>query len=150
MPQQTLPKLPTKVGEFISYLNSHPNEPVTELLQPYKAYEARLRELYAQSPEHVILKDPFVNLVPLFAGEQLDLKIRARHLDTEDEIQKSKYIMPLKDTMRKTNGSDAVVSSLKDFKHNFSVFSESSLSELDWSNVVAAGSSVLTPLLPIP
>jgi ankyrin repeat protein len=150
MSQPNLPRLPTKISDFISHLAKHPNEPVKELLQPYKLYEGRLRELYAQYPEDVTLKDRSLNLVPIFAGQQSDLKIRARNVNAEDEIQKSKYIMPLEEDIRKSNGAPAVVLSLKDFKHNFNVFSESSLSDLDWSNVVAAGSSVLTPLLPIP
>jgi ankyrin repeat protein len=42
------------------------------------------------------------------------------------------------------------VPSLKDFQHNFSIFSEQSLTEMNWDNVVVAGSAALTPLLPIP
>jgi hypothetical protein len=38
---------------------------------------------------------------------------------------------------------------MKEFKNNFNLFSESSLVDLDWSNVVAAGSSVVTSLLPV-
>jgi Ankyrin repeats (3 copies) len=150
MSQPNLPKLPTKIADFISHLSKNPNEPVAEIIQPYKSYEGHIRKLYAQNPEDVLLNDPILNLVPIFAGQQSDLKIRARDFDAEDEIQKSKYIMPLKESMRKPDGSPSVVSSLKDFRHNFNIFSESSLTELDWSNVVAAGSSVVTSLLPIP
>jgi hypothetical protein len=39
---------------------------------------------------------------------------------------------------------------LQDFQQNFNLFSESSLSDLDWNNVVAAGSAVTTALLPVP
>jgi len=58
--------------------------------------------------------------------------------------------MPLSDADRKPNGSPAVVSSFKDFQKNFNLFSESSLADLDWNNVVAAGSAVTTALLPVP
>lgn len=58
--------------------------------------------------------------------------------------------MPLKDEERKKSGSPAVVSSFKEFQKNFNLFSESSLIDLDWDNVVAAGSSVTTALLPVP
>jgi hypothetical protein len=58
--------------------------------------------------------------------------------------------MPLTDADRKTSGSPAVVSSFKDFQNNFNLFSESSLADLDWKNVVAAGSAVTTALLPVP
>ena len=51
---------------------------------------------------------------------------------------------------RRPNGSPAIVQSLKDFQQNFALFCESSLVDLDWSNVVAAGSSVVTCMLPVP
>jgi hypothetical protein len=58
--------------------------------------------------------------------------------------------MTLKDKDRKKDRSPAIVSSFKDFQQNFNLFSESSLTDLDWSNVVAAGSAVTTALLPVP
>jgi hypothetical protein len=58
--------------------------------------------------------------------------------------------MPLKDKDRKPTGAPAMVASLKQFQQNFNLFSESSLVDLDWSNVVAAGSSVTTSMLPVP
>jgi hypothetical protein len=150
MPPQALPKLPGEIGDFVSQLAKNASGSVTEILKPYKKYEAVLRVLYAQDPNNAVLKDQHVNAVPIFAGRESNLKIRARSLESESENQKSKYIMPLSVKDRRANDSPAVVSSLKDFQSNFGIFSESALSELDWSNVVAAGSSVLTPLLPIP
>lgn len=58
--------------------------------------------------------------------------------------------MPLKSKDRKKNGAPAVVASFKDFQQNFNLFSESALTDLDWNNVVAAGSAVTTALLPVP
>jgi len=58
--------------------------------------------------------------------------------------------MPLQFKDRKLDGAPATVESLQDFKKNFNLFSESSLADLDWTNVVAAGSSVVTALLPVP
>jgi hypothetical protein len=58
--------------------------------------------------------------------------------------------MPLKSKDRKKTGAPAVVASFKDFQQNFNLFSESALTDLDWSNVVAAGSAVTTALLPVP
>ncbi|EKG11707.1 hypothetical protein MPH_11200 [Macrophomina phaseolina MS6] len=58
--------------------------------------------------------------------------------------------MPLEAEKRKPDGTPAVIQSLKDFRTNFNIFSESSLADMDWSNVVAAGSSVVTSLLPVP
>ena len=51
---------------------------------------------------------------------------------------------------RKPQGAPAVVDSLEEFQMNINLFSELSLVDLDWSNVVAAGSSVVTALLPVP
>lgn len=120
------------------------------LLEPYKAFEGELRKIYAQQPHHEVAKDGTVNLVPIFAGQENELKIRARSMDNETEDEKSKYIMTLKPEDRKPDGAPAFVESLKDFQQNFNLFSESSLVDLDWSNVVAAGSSVTTALLPVP
>jgi ankyrin repeat protein len=58
--------------------------------------------------------------------------------------------MTLKKEDRKTSGAPAFVSSFRDFQQNFNLFSESSLTDLDWNNVVAAGSAVATALLPVP
>ena len=74
--------------------------------------------------------------------------MKARSL--EDEGQNERYIMPLDFEDRKPNGSRAIVQDFHSFRQNFNLFSEGSLSELDWSNVVAAGSSVVTALLPVP
>lgn len=123
---------------------------MADLLQPYRTYDAKIRELFAQEPDHPALKDPFVNVVPLFEGHTDDIQIRARNLSTETPEEKERYIMPLKEADRKPNGSLAVVQSLKEFQHNFNVFSELSLADLDWNNIVAAGSSVVTSLLPVP
>lgn len=146
-----MPKLPSgHVKAFIPYLAKHPNTPIAELLEPYKAFESELRKVYAQDPTHEAVRDGSVNLVPIFDGHESELKIRARNLDTETEEGASKYIMTLKDDDRRKDGSSAIVSSFKDFQQNFNLFSESSLADLNWDNVVAAGSAVTTALLPVP
>jgi hypothetical protein len=146
-----MPKLPAPVKDFIPYLSKHPSTPISTLVEPYKAFESELRKVYAQQPIHEAVKDGKVNLVPLFSdGCPTELKVRARLIKTETDDEKSKYLLPLKDEDRKPNGAPAIVSSLKDFQKNFNLFSESSLADLDWNNIVAAGSSVTTALLPVP
>ena len=146
-----IPGLPSgSVMEFIPYLSKYPDIPIAQLLEPYKKFEGELRKVYAQQPTHELVRDGKANLVPIFAGNEKELQIRARSLNTESEQEKSKYIMNLKDEERKQTGAPAVVSSFKDFQQNFNLFSESSLTELDWNNVVAAGSAVTTALLPVP
>lgn len=59
--------------------------------------------------------------------------------------------MALSDTLRRKEGSPAMVDSLEAFKKNWSIFTENSLSQLfDWSNVIAAGGSVQACLMPLP
>lgn len=145
-----LPPLPRKLAEFIPYLLGHPTTPVPDLLEPYKQYESKLRELFAREPENQVLQDGCVNAVPVFDGHASELTVRARDLAAETEEEKAKFIMPLKEDERKAHGSPAVVPSFKQFQKNFNLFSESSLCDIDWNNVIAAGSSVVTALLPVP
>ncbi|KKY22090.1 putative ankyrin repeat protein [Diplodia seriata] len=145
-----LPEVPEKHDDFLSYVAAHPDSPMTELIDPYKQYDSKIREVFAQEPDHPALDDRFLNITPVFAGQEANAKIRARNLAVESEAEKEKYIMPLDADQRKPSGSPAVVQSLKEFQTNFNIFSESSLVDMDWSNVVAAGSSVVTPLLPVP
>jgi hypothetical protein len=139
-----IPKLPAEVKDFIPYLISNPSTPIQQLLEPFKAFESELRKVYAQEPSHDAVKDPNVNLVPVFDGNEKEVKIRSRDLEKESDEVKSHYIMSLDDKQRKKDGDAAVVTSFKEFQKNFNLFSESSLIDLDWSNVVAAGSSVTT------
>jgi hypothetical protein len=145
-----LPPLPAPIKDFIPHFANNIKTPITELLEPYKAYESELRRFYAQQPDDPVLADGLTNMVPVFGGHEKSLKIRARKLDQESQAEKDKYAMPLLDAERKPDGAPAVVTTFKEFQKNFNLFSESSLVELDWNNVVAAGSSVTTSLLPVP
>lgn len=148
--KSSLPPLPAPHFQFVQYVASNPNKPMVELVQPYKDHDAKLREVFAQEPGNDLLNDPHINVVPVFNDQTTNLTIRARDLAGETREEREKYVMPLASRDRKKSGAPAVVSNLKDFQHNFTVFSEASLSDLDWSNVVAAGSSVVTSMLPVP
>lgn len=148
--QSILPDVPVPHSDFISYIESHPDTSLPELLEPYKQYDAKLREVFAQEPQHPSLSNPHLNIVPIFAGHSSALKIRARDPSSETQADQESYIMSLSPEDRRPNGSPAIVDSVKDFQTNFALFCESSLVDLDWSNVVAAGSSVVTCLLPVP
>ena len=143
-----IPKLPAKHDQFIQYIAAHPNTPMQDLLEPYKQYDTELRKILAQEPDHQAAKQP--NVVPVFAGNEQDIKVRARDLGKESSEEKDKYIMPLKNEQRRLNDSLAIVPSLREFRTNFNCFSESSLVDLDFSNVVVAGSAVVTSLLAVP
>lgn len=143
-----LPSLPVQHAEWISHVASHPHSPMHELLGPYKEYDARLREIFAQQPSHAAIEKP--NIVPLFTGKEQDVTIRARDLTNESDEERERYLLPLDKIHRKANGTPAIVQSLKDFQTNFQLFSESALVDMDWDNVVVAGSAVVTSLLPVP
>jgi ankyrin repeat protein len=147
-PPIDLPSLPADHVDWISYVARHPDKPLRELLAPYKEYDSKLREVFAQQPEHPAIDKP--NVVPVFAGCEDELKIRARDLAAESEAERQCYLMPLKKAERKSSDAPAVVKSLKEFQTNFQLFSESALVDMDWSNVVVAGSAVVTSLLPVP
>lgn len=142
-----LPKLPASMEAFLPYLTNKAN--TTAALKPYKDYEGKLREAFAQHPDHAILNDHHINTVPLFTGHEQLVTIRARDIAHENDETKDKYLLPLSASDRRPDGSSAIVGSLKEFRSNFNLFSESSLVDLDWNNVVAAGSSVVTSLLPV-
>lgn len=143
--------MPVKHGDFLGYVHSHPDNPIEDLVKPYNGYDAAARKVFAQDQSHPLLKDNYANIVPVYdATGSTDIRVRARHLASETLEQKEKYILPLKDTMRRPSGSPAVVPTLGEFQNNFALFTEGALSELDWSNVVAAGSAVVTSLLPVP
>ncbi|KAI0144644.1 ankyrin repeat protein [Xylariaceae sp. FL1272] len=145
-----LPTLPAAHGELVNYIADRPSTPLETLMKPYREFEAQLREVYAQDRKNPILDDPYLNVLPLFTKDTPNIKTRARDVANETQEQKDKYIMSLPDDKRRVNGSPATVESLKEFRHNFSVFSESSLADMDWDNVVAAGSSVVNCILPVP
>lgn len=144
------PKLPASQADLVKYIAQNPDKPMVEIMDPYRKFEAHLRSVFAQDRQNPILDDPFLNVVPLFTDDTKDITVRARDLASESEEEKSKYIMALPDDKRRPHGSPATVADLTEFQKNFNIFSESSLAELDWNNVVAAGSSVVNTLLPVP
>ncbi|PYI20190.1 ankyrin repeat protein [Aspergillus violaceofuscus CBS 115571] len=147
----TFPSLPVKHRNFPSWVQSQPLASVHDLVQPYNQYDAVVRKLFAQEPSHPLLKDPHLNVVPLYDENGIaDIHVRARQLDSETPREKEKYILPLKGEDRRSSGSPAVVPKLEEFQRNFTIFSEGALSDFDWSNVVVAGSAVVTCLLPVP
>ncbi|VUC32512.1 unnamed protein product [Clonostachys rosea] len=149
MASRTLHPLPAPLSELPKYIAQHPEQHLSDIIDPYRRYEAQLRTLYAQNPEDPVLKDPYINALPLF-GNGVPIATRARDLASETEEEKAKYIMPLPEEKRRPHGAPATVSDMAEFQKNFNIFSELSLSDMNWDNVVAAGSSVVNCLLPVP
>jgi len=142
--------LPVPPGDLPAYIAAHPHIPMAEIMEPYRRYEAELRTVYAQDRSNPALDDPHLNVLPLFTEHTKLITTRARDLDNESEEEKSRYIMPLPADKRRPHGSPAVVGSLKEFQKNFNIFCESALVDMNWENVVAAGSSVVNCILPVP
>ncbi|KAF9446800.1 ankyrin [Macrolepiota fuliginosa MF-IS2] len=141
---------------FLTRLNALPDKPgvdLDDLLKPSLDEERELRKLFAQDKMNSRLDDPYVGLVNVFGpGTDAVRKTRTRIVDSSNEEDFSgKYIMPLADAQRRVNGEASMVADLDEFKKNWSIFTEGSLSQLfDWNNVIAAGGAVLSALLPLP
>ncbi|KAJ7124475.1 hypothetical protein C8R44DRAFT_703945 [Mycena epipterygia] len=115
------------------------------VLQPSLEDETHLRRLFATEKSHARLSNPYVGLVDVFDAPADIRTTRARV--GEDNAQ---YVMPLSQINRRKEGTPSMVSDIDEFKKNWSVFSEGSLSQLlDWNNVVAAGGAVLACLIPL-
>ncbi|KAF7562776.1 hypothetical protein G7046_g1351 [Stylonectria norvegica] len=145
-----LPKLPVPLAELGRYISQNPETPMVDIIEPYRQYEATLRTVYAQDRQNPILKDPYLNVLPLFTEDTELMTTRARNLDAESDEEKGRYVMALPDDKRRPHGSPATVVNFDEFQKNFNVFSESSLVDVNWDNVVAAGSSVVNCVLPVP
>ena len=146
-----MPQTP-EAQAFISRIAALPKGiPVSldEALRPSLDDEAELRRLFATDTKNPRLIDPHVGLVNVFDAPADIRTTRARVVQNEFDLSE-KHLMPLAEARRRKEGSPAMASTLEEFDQNWSIFSEGSLSLLDWNNVIAAGGSVLACLLPVP
>ncbi|KAI0084195.1 hypothetical protein BDY19DRAFT_997912 [Irpex rosettiformis] len=138
---------------FLARIEQLPDGPGADLdavLRPSLDDEAELRKLFAQDKRNIRLQDPHVGLVDIFAASPAIRTTRARVI-TDEKDAAAKYIMPLSEGQRRKEGTPAMVQSLDDFKKNWAIFTEGSLSQLtDWSNIIAAGGAVQACLAPLP
>ncbi|PSR72889.1 hypothetical protein PHLCEN_2v11256 [Hermanssonia centrifuga] len=134
----------------ISELPSGPGVSLDAALQPSLDDEATLRKLFAQDKTNSRLSDPSVGLVDIFDAPAAIRTTRARIIANEEDLSK-RYVMPLSETARRKEGSPSMVESLEEFKKNWAIFTEGSLSQLaDWNNVIASGGAVQACLTPVP
>lgn len=146
---------PTEGQAFLTRLDSvldGGGANLDDVLQPYLKVEQGLRKLFAQDKANTQLNNPHVGLIDVF-GPQTEAirKAYPRVVDSSNGEELSRrYIMPLKDFQRRRRDEPSMVADIDEFKMNWSIFTEGSLSQLfDWSNVVAAGGGVLSALLPL-
>ncbi|PPR01075.1 hypothetical protein CVT24_000396 [Panaeolus cyanescens] len=143
-----------EIQAFIDRIEALPAGPgvshdLDAALKPSIDEEIELRKLFANDRQNTRLSNPYVGLVDVFAAPSAIRTTRARIVQDETDLT-AKYVMPLTDAKRRKDGSQAMVSDLEEFKKNWAIFSEGSLSQLiDWNNVVAAGGSVLACLTPL-
>ncbi|KAL6857594.1 hypothetical protein ACO1O0_005035 [Amphichorda felina] len=130
-----VPKLSSPPSHFITHISRNPNTPTTKLLKPYLEYELWLRKAFARGDTEL---DGLANLIPVY-GQQ-DEALRIRNIDRQVN-NRDKYLMRLPDGYVEPDGAAAIAASLEDYKRNFGAFTHY------WSNIVAAGSSALLPLL---
>jgi len=143
---------PAEAANFVERVAALPqgqNISLDHVLQPSLDNEAELRKLYATDKANKRLKDPFVGLVDVFEAPA-DIRITRARVVADDQDLSAKYVMPLPEADRRKEGEPSMVSDLEEFKKNWAIFTEGSLSQLfDWSNVVAAGGAVLACLSPL-
>ncbi|KAF3902931.1 hypothetical protein AA313_de0210262 [Arthrobotrys entomopaga] len=142
-------RLPVELSNLPKYLADNKDQPVRELIKPFAQYEKTLRELFARDPSNVVLRQNLLGLVPVYAGQEESIEIRARDLDSESELEKSKYLIKLDEEERRKTGEKAIVG-FEGFKRNFRIFTEGMFENMDWSNIIVTAGGVLVSMLPIP
>ncbi|KAH8995818.1 hypothetical protein EDB86DRAFT_2829340 [Lactarius hatsudake] len=141
-----------EAAQFLSRIATLPNGPVSldKVLQPSLDNEAELRKLFATDKGNARLSDIHVGLVDVFAAPS-DIRTTRARVVRDDADRDAQHVMALPSSLRREEGSPAMVENLEAFEKNWSIFTENSLSQLtDWSNVIAAGGSVQACLMPLP
>jgi len=145
---QPTPEIETFIAR-IEALPPGPGVSIDHVLQPALDEESELRKLFATDRQNERIANPYVGLVDVFDAPEAIRTTRARVVQDDNDLSAT-YVMPLSKTNRRKEGTPSMVADLDEFKKNWSVFSEGSLSQLiDWNNVVAAGGSVLACLTPL-
>jgi hypothetical protein len=137
---------------FLQRIASLPRGPgvnLDEVLQPSLDDETELRRLLATDRSNARLSNPYVGVVDVFEAPS-DIRTTRARVVKDDRDRNAKHVMPVPEDKRRKEGEPCTVSDLDEFKRNWNIFSEGSLSQLmDWSNVIAAGGSVLACLAPL-
>ena len=141
-----------EIQAFIARIRALPPGPgvsIDHALQPSLDEESELRKLFATDRQNERISNPYVGLVDVFNAPEAIRTTRARVIQDNKDLS-ANYVMPLSKTNRRDEGAPSMVTDLDEFKKNWSVFTEGSLSQLiDWNNVVAAGGAVLACLTPL-
>jgi hypothetical protein len=122
---------------------------IDQALQPSLDEELELRKLFSTDRQNRRISNPYVGLIDVFDAPEAIRTTRARVVQDDKDLS-ANYVMPLSKINRRNEGTPSTVADLDEFKKNWSLFTEGSLSQLvDWNNVVAAGGAVLACLTPL-
>ncbi|KAJ7648214.1 hypothetical protein DFH06DRAFT_1050168, partial [Mycena polygramma] len=148
MAHNARPEAQAFLGRIVA-LPATPGALLDSILKPSLDDETELRCLFAVEKTHPRLQDPYVGLIDVFEAPAAIRTTRARVVEDKDS-HNSQYIMPLPASKRRKEGEPSLVSDLDEFKKNWSIFSEGSLSQLmNWDNVIVAGGAILACLAPL-
>ncbi|KAG4427397.1 hypothetical protein IFR05_017121 [Cadophora sp. M221] len=111
-----------------------------EVLAPYLRHEKDLRRQFAEDKKYQVS-----NLINLFQDKRA--RFDYRRINSPGQLQ-PEFILPLKEDL--SNNPGAIVANEELFMHQFNLFSNNCLSELNWGNVVVAGGAVTRCVLPVP
>lgn len=109
----------------------------------------RLREKFAQDRDSKELKQPHLLLTSVYESNGNADAIFKTGPGTSGSVDVP-VVFPTNETTTLPPSTVSVTSTLKEFQRNWDVFTESSLRGIDWTNVFAAGGSVLACLIPLP
>lgn len=124
--------------------------PLQTALQDALQQETEIRRLFATDRSNKVLNEPMAGLIDVFAASEKIRVTQARDIGNDQAKLETEYVFPLKKD-RRANGLPSMVTDIDHFRNSWSIFTENALGQLtDWSNVVAAGGSVLASLLPLP
>lgn len=113
-----LPQLPTAIDRYLHHAEECKTQAeLHEATAPYIQYESKLREIFAQYPDHPAVKQH--HLIPLFGTDSPMPTVRARDTVNESEQVRDRYLLALPSEERKAHGAPAIVSDISEFKTNF-------------------------------
>lgn len=148
----------SRLLDFLARFAPASNGELDGILEDAKSFELELRGLFANQPEHATLRNPLTGLLSLFDIPDYRHVLRARPRLIQQSLPEEEgeralsehFIFPLPETKRYSEGQPITVESFDVFLRCWNVFSEETLSQINWDNVVVAGGSILACVSPIP
>lgn len=136
---------------FLSHLSKATNEDLDAALAPCVSFECELRKYFASLCVNIPRPEPryrYAGLLDVFSIPDRPQVLKARprivHSDEELGVRDQKFIFALPEEKRSLAGAPVTIESFSAFLRCWEIFSEGSLTEMNWNNVIAAGGSVLS------